>query len=68
MGIYWNRLSNNRYARGGNCNANIATAGLNKWLKQIASDYVTVHSFHHAMRDRLRAVQCPTDIVDAIGG
>ena len=44
------------------------SAALNKWLKQIASETVTVHSYRHAMRDRLRAVQCPVDIVDAIGG
>ena len=57
-----------RYTKGGKCNANSASAALNKWVKQIASESVTVHSFRHSMRDRLRAVQCPVDIVDAIGG
>ena len=57
-----------RYTKGGKCNANSASAALNKWLKQIASESVTVHSYRHAIRDRLRAVQCPVDIVDAIGG
>jgi len=57
-----------RYTKGGKCNANSASAALNKWLKQIASESVTVHSYRHALRDRLRAVQCPVDIVDAIGG
>ena len=27
-----------------------------------------MHSFRHSMRDRLRAVECPADIVDQIGG
>ncbi len=27
-----------------------------------------VHSFRHSMRDRLRAVECPSDIIDQIGG
>ena len=27
-----------------------------------------IHSFRHSMRDRLRAVECPSDIIDAIGG
>ena len=27
-----------------------------------------VHSFRHSIRGRLRAVECPSDIVDAIGG
>ena len=57
-----------RYTKGGKCNANSASAALNKWLKQIASETVTVHSYRHAIRDRLRAMQCPVDIVDAIGG
>jgi len=57
-----------RYTKGGKCNANSASAALNKWLKQIASESVTVHSYRHSIRDRLRAVQCPVDIVDAIGG
>ena len=57
-----------RYTKGGRCNANSASAALNKWLKQIASESVTVHSFRHSLTDRLRAVQCPRDIIDAIGG
>ena len=28
----------------------------------------TMHSFRHSMRDRLRAVQCPSDVADQIGG
>jgi len=27
-----------------------------------------MHSFRHSMRDRLRAVQCPSDFTDQIGG
>jgi hypothetical protein len=27
-----------------------------------------MHGFRHSMRDRLRAVNCPTEIVDQIGG
>ena len=27
-----------------------------------------MHSFHHSMRDRLRAVECPSDVIDQIGG
>jgi integrase len=29
---------------------------------------VVIHSFRHSMRDRLRAVECPSDIIDSIGG
>ena len=27
-----------------------------------------IRSFRHSIRDRLRAVECPSDIIDAIGG
>ncbi len=57
-----------RYTKTGICNSNSASAALNKWLKEQVSDEVVIHSFRHSMRDRLRAVQCPKDIVDAIGG
>ena len=30
-------------------------------------DYV-IQSFRHSMRDRLRAVNCPSDMIDQIGG
>ena len=29
---------------------------------------MSVHSFRHSMRDRLRAVACPSDMIDQIGG
>jgi integrase len=57
-----------RYTKGGRCNANSASAALNKWVKQIATQPVSLHSFRHSLTDRLRAVQCPRDIIDAIGG
>jgi len=28
----------------------------------------TAHSLRHTMRDRLRAVECPMDMIDQIGG
>ena len=27
-----------------------------------------MHSFRHSMRDRLREVECPVDMIDQIGG
>ena len=41
-----------RYTKGRKCNANSASAALNKWLKQIASESVTVHSFRHSLTHR----------------
>jgi len=32
------------------------------------TDGSVIHSFRHSLRDRLRAVECPSDIVDRIGG
>jgi integrase len=48
--------------------ANAASAVLNKWLKTNVSEELVVHSLRHALRDRLRAVGCPFDVVDQIGG
>ena len=57
-----------RYCDGKICNANSASAALNKWLKPRIPDGCVIHSFRHSLRDRLRAVECPSDIIDAIGG
>ena len=50
------------------CNANSASAALLKWLKPKIPEGSGIHSLRHSMRDRLRAVECPSDIQDAIGG
>ncbi|MDC1408995.1 tyrosine-type recombinase/integrase [Candidatus Puniceispirillum sp.] len=57
-----------RYCDKTGCKANSASGGLNKWLHQYVPDNCVIHSFRHSLRDRLRAVECPSDIVDAIGG
>ena len=57
-----------RYNRGYTSNANSASAAINKWLKPRVPEGCVIHSFRHSMRDRLRAVECPSDIIDAIGG
>ena len=57
-----------RYTKGGKCNANSASAALNKWMKPYVEDGCVIHSFRHSMRDRLREVECPSDIIDQIGG
>ena len=57
-----------RYCDGKICNANSASAALNKWLKPRVSGHAVVHSLRHSMRDRLRAAECPSDIIDQIGG
>ena len=57
-----------RYNRGSRTSANSASAAINKWLKNYVPTGCTMHSFRHSMRDRLRAVQCPSDVADQIGG
>jgi integrase/uncharacterized protein YcgL (UPF0745 family) len=57
-----------RYCDGRVCNANSASAALNKWLKPRVSGHAVVHSLRHSMRDRLRAAECPSEIMDQIGG
>jgi integrase len=57
-----------KYNNGERTSANSASAALNKWLKGEIGEGYTMHSFRHSMRDRLRAVECPSDIIDQIGG
>ena len=57
-----------RHCNDRGCNANSASNGLNKWLHQHAPESCVIHSFRDSLRDRLRALECPSDIVDAIGG
>lgn len=56
------------YNDGQRTNANSDSAALNKWLKVKIGQGYTIHSFRHSMRDRLRVVECPSDVIDQIGG
>ena len=57
-----------KYCRTNKYNANSASAALNKWLKPRVPEACVIHSFRHSIRDQLKAVECPADIIDAIGG
>ena len=57
-----------RYSSLKGCKANSASAALNKWLKEELTDNYVVHGFRHSFRDRLRAIECPSDIIDQLGG
>ena len=41
---------------------------LNRWLRKHVPSGCVVHSFRHSMRDRLRAVGCPFEMIDQVGG
>ena len=56
------------YNDGHRTNANSASAALNKWLKARSGPNYTIHSLRHSMRDRLRAIESPSDLIDKIGG
>ena len=57
-----------RYTDNSRCNANSASNALNKWMQANFRDDIVMHGFRHAMRDRLRAVSCPSEMIDQIGG
>ena len=57
-----------RYCDEVRCKGNSASAALNKWLSSRVPSDCVVHSFRHSYRDRLRAVECPPDIIDRLGG
>ena len=64
----WTQIAFPKYCGEAKCNANSASAALNKWLKPRVPEGCVIHSFRHSLRDRLRAIECPADIIDAIGG
>ena len=57
-----------RYTSAKGTNANSASAAINKWLKPRVPEGCVIHSFRHSLRDRLREAQCPSDMIDQIGG
>ena len=57
-----------RYCNEFGCNANSASSALNKWMKESTGNGYVLHSFRHSMRDRLRNVECPSEIINQIGG
>ena len=57
-----------RYTDEQRCNANSASNALNKWMQTHFREDIVIHGFRHAFRDRLRAADCPTDMVDQLGG
>jgi integrase len=56
-----------RYVRAGKCKADHASAALGKWLKKDFNG-LTAHCLRHTFKDRLRAVECPLEIIAQIGG
>ena len=57
-----------QYIKSGHCYATPhASNAVNKWLKKDFGG-LTAHSLRHTFRDRLRAVECPMDMIDQIGG
>ena len=57
-----------RYCNDTAVKANSASGSLNKWLSKRVPEGCVVHSFRHSFRDRLREVQCPSDMIDTLGG
>ena len=57
-----------RYTSQNQCNANSASAALNKWLKEKLSESYVIHGFRHAFSDRFSAVECSSGIIDQLGG
>ena len=57
-----------RYTSAKGTNANFASAAINKLLMPRVPEGCVIHRFRQSLRDRLRAVQCPSDMIDQIGG
>ena len=57
-----------RYTSASGCNANSASAAINKWIKTVAGSEAVIHGLRHSFRDRLRAVEAPSEVIDQLGG
>ena len=57
-----------RYTSSERCNSNYASAAINKWIKTVGGSNDVIHGLRHSFRDRLRAVEAPTDMIDQLGG
>ena len=57
-----------RYTSLNGCKANSASAALDKWLKEELTENYVIHGFRHSFRDRLRAIECPSEIINQLGG
>ena len=57
-----------RYTNSERCNSNSASAAINKWIKTVGGSNDVIHGLRHSFRDRLRAVEAPTDMIDQAGG
>jgi len=57
-----------RYANQDGCKTNSASAALNKWVKTIAGKDAVIHGLRHSFRDRLRAADAPSELIDQLGG
>ncbi|MDA7589073.1 tyrosine-type recombinase/integrase [Porticoccaceae bacterium] len=57
-----------RYTNPERCNSNSASATINKWIKTVGGSNDVIHGLRHSFRDRLRAVEAPTDMIDQLGG
>ena len=57
-----------RYCSASGNKSDNARNRLDKWPRPMVPKGCVIHSFRHSFRDRLRAVQCPSDIIDQLGG
>ena len=57
-----------RYTSFERCNSNSASAAINKWIKTVGGSNDVIHGLRHSFRDRLRAIEAPTDMIDQLGG
>ena len=57
-----------RYTSSTRCNANSASAALNKWLKEKLFNDSVVHRYRNSFRHRLRAVEGPSEVIEQLGG
>ena len=56
-----------KYNKDKECKTTAASNAVSNWLKK-EFDGLTAHCLRHTFRDRLRAAECPMEIIDELGG
>jgi integrase len=57
-----------RYCSESRCKSDYASNALNKWMRSKVTSGGVIHGLRHSFRDRLRGKECPSDVIDQLGG
>ena len=58
-----------QYVRNGKLSTSVASSAFRSWVRaETGNQELTAHGLRHTLRDRLRKVEAPLELIDQIGG